>query len=54
MDNGSTMVDFSNLAVAWEHIKLQISPFCSMAALPHDLVNSLSDHEKKILAEGLK
>ncbi|SPO03907.1 uncharacterized protein DNG_06590 [Cephalotrichum gorgonifer] len=54
MDNSSMMTEPSNLAIAWEHIKLQISPFCSMASLPYDLVTLLSDHEKKILAEGLK
>lgn len=54
MEGGNMMPNHSNLAIAWEHIKLQISPFCSMAALPHDLVNSLSEHEKNVLAEGLK
>lgn len=48
------MAEPSSLAVAWEHMKLQISPFCSMAALPRDVVDSLNEHEKKIIAEGLK
>ena len=54
MDNGIMMAEPSSLGVAWEHIKLQIAPFCSMATIPRSIVDSLSDHEKKIIAEGLK
>ena len=54
MDNGLMMAEPSSLGVAWEHIKLQISPFCSMAAIPRNIVDALSDHEKKLIAEGLK
>lgn len=54
MDNGIMMAEPSSLGVAWEHVKLQISPFCSMAAIPRSIVDALSDHEKKIIAEGLK